>query len=188
MKTYCPTEKLPVLKIVLKCHIPPQNQALRDEGDPLLFLGKQGCFCNQIGFQGPDANNGVEWFTISFGNFLGSWVGSYESLHTLCTRRYRSPWTIIWKSYFTFLGKECSPPHGIRLSGSKSRNSPWWAVYLGVGCAPAESANAVWSLSQHTWSGTRPQTENVPLAMAQDLHSGDLKENIELPLNSFIVD
>lgn len=79
-------------------------------------------------------------------------------------------------------------PDGIRLSGSKSRSSPWWAVYLGVGCAPAVSANAFWSLSQHTWSGTRPQTENVPLAMAQELHSGDLKENIELLLNSFIVD
>lgn len=76
-------------------------------------------------------------------------------------------------------------PDGIRLSGSKSRSSPWWAMYLGAGCAPAVSANAVLSLSQHTWSGTRPQTENVPLAMAQELHSGDFKENIQLPLNSF---
>lgn len=79
-------------------------------------------------------------------------------------------------------------PDGIRLSGSKRRSRPWWAVYLAVGWAPAVSANAVWSLRQHTWSGTRPQTEDVPLAMAQQLHSGDFKANIELPLNSFIVD
>lgn len=60
MKTYCPTEKLPVLKIFLQCCILPQDQDLWDEGDPLPFSKKQDCFCNQNSFQGPDANNGVE--------------------------------------------------------------------------------------------------------------------------------
>lgn len=96
---------------------------------------------------------------------------------------------LLYENHTSHFWERKAFPNGIRLSGSKSRSCPWWAVYLGVGCAPAVSANAVWSLSQHTWSGTRPQTEDVPLAMAQQLlHSGDLKENIELPLNSFIVD
>lgn len=114
--------------------------------------------------------------------------GNYESLHTLSSHRYQPPWTIIWKSCFDVFGKECFPG-GIRLSGSKSRSSPWWAVYLGVGCAPTLSANAVLRLSHRTWSGTRPQTEAMPLAIiAQEPYAGDLKENTERTFNSFVVD
>lgn len=51
----------------------------------------------------PLCQYGVEWFTVSFRNFLGSWVGCCESLLTLGAYHDWSPWTIIWRSYLTFL-------------------------------------------------------------------------------------
>lgn len=138
-------------------------------GGSSALLRKAGCFCNQNSFQGSEASNGPEWFNITFGNVLGSWVGSYESPRTLCTRRDRAPRTIIRKSYFAFFWVRNASPDGIRLSGSRSCSSPWWAVYLGFGWIPDVSANAVSSFSQHTWSGIWPQAEVVPLAMRREL-------------------
>lgn len=49
-------------------------------------------------------------------------------------------------------------PDGIRHQDwSKSR--PWWVVYAGIGYVPKTFANAVLSLSQHTWSGRMSQWE-----------------------------
>lgn len=45
MKPYFPTEKLYLYsKVFLKCHNLPQNKDLLDEGDPVLFSGKQAAF------------------------------------------------------------------------------------------------------------------------------------------------
>lgn len=49
-------------------------------------------------------------------------------------------------------------PDGIRHQDwSKSR--PWWAMCAGIGYVPTTFANAVLSLSQHTWSARLLQAE-----------------------------
>lgn len=150
------------------------SQSSTEQGSPgwggsSALLRKAGCFCNQNSFQGSEANNGPEWFNITFGNVLGSWVGSYESPRTLCTV-VTELLGLLYESHTShFFGIRNASPDGIRLSGSRSCSSPWWAVYLGFGWIPDVSANAVSSFSQHTWSGIWPQAEVVPLAMRREL-------------------
>lgn len=48
-------------------------------------------------------------------------------------------------------------PDGIRQSQRK-KSRPWWAVYPEIGYIPKMFANAILSLSQHTWSAGLPVT------------------------------
>lgn len=77
-------------------------------------------------------------------------------------------------------------PDGIRQSWSQSM--PWWAVYPGVGSVPKMFANAILSLSQHTWSERLSQAEaRSPGKSTRTLFWGLKKKKTQKNFISFIV-
>lgn len=117
---------------------------------------REGCFCNQNGFQGPCANCRVQWFKHQLWKLPWElsgqpWIIS-RPLHIslLISLEYyvKIILCIFVKNVF---------PHGIRQSWSNGWL--WWTVYPGTGYVPKMSVSAVWSLGQHTWFGRLSQAE-----------------------------